>query len=132
LVLATFQAVSVFLGFWLLVEHFSHNRGTQSVTIADSYLEDKAFRHGENRCPIYIVRSPTGDIEDILIHMAQAAGGGFLGRSKKFSPLDVKRTYFGNWLRDYSQAVDVGALKKVPLQTILNIVMVLGFLGEPS
>jgi hypothetical protein len=27
--------------------------------------------------------------------------------NKKFSKLDVKRVYFGNWLRDYSQAVDV-------------------------
>jgi hypothetical protein len=26
---------------------------------------------------------------------------------RKFSKLDVKRVYFGNWLRDYSQAVDV-------------------------
>lgn len=34
--------------------------------------------------------------------MSRAAGG------KKFGKLDVKRVYFGNWLRDYSQAVDVG------------------------
>ncbi|RSH77731.1 uncharacterized protein EHS24_002789 [Apiotrichum porosum] len=81
-----------------------------------SYLEDKAFRHG--------------DIEDILANMAKAASGGFLGRSVKFTGLDVKRTYFGNWLRDYSQAVDVGALKKAPLQTIINVVMVLGFLAH--
>ena len=33
----------------------------------------------------------------------KAAGGGFLSRGAKFSPLDVKRVYFGNWLRDYSQ-----------------------------
>lgn len=31
--------------------------------------------------------------------MSRAAGG------KKFGKLDVKRVYFGNWLRDYSQAV---------------------------
>lgn len=29
-----------------------------------------------------------------------------------------------------SQAVDVASLSKVPLQTVLNVVMVLGFLGE--
>ncbi|KAI5455097.1 hypothetical protein NCC49_002368 [Naganishia albida] len=82
-----------------------------------AYLEGKAFRHG--------------DIEDVLEKIAKAAGGGFLALgAKKFSPLDVKRVYFGNWLRDYSQAVDVGALKKVPLQTILNICMALGFLAH--
>ncbi|WWC69599.1 uncharacterized protein I206_103542 [Kwoniella pini CBS 10737] len=80
-----------------------------------SYLEEKAFRHG--------------DIEDIIGNLMKAAGGGFLSRGTKFTPLDVKRVYFGNWLRDYSQAVDVGALKKTNLQTILNVVMVLGFLG---
>ncbi|KAK8869938.1 hypothetical protein IAR55_000506 [Kwoniella newhampshirensis] len=83
---------------------------------AYSYLEDKAFRHG--------------DIEDIIAKLFKAAGGGFLSRGTKFSPLDVKRVYFGNWLRDYSQAVDVGALKKTNLQTILNIVMVLGFMAH--
>ncbi|WRT66987.1 uncharacterized protein IL334_003953 [Kwoniella shivajii] len=80
-----------------------------------SYLEEKAFRHG--------------DIEDVIANLMKAAGGGFLSRGTKFTPLDVKRVYFGNWLRDYSQAVDVGALKKTNLQTILNVVMVLGFLG---
>ncbi|WVF72344.1 hypothetical protein IAT40_007158 [Kwoniella sp. CBS 6097] len=80
-----------------------------------SYLEEKAFRHG--------------DIEDVIANLFKAAGGGFLSRGTKFTPLDVKRVYFGNWLRDYSQAVDVGALKKTNLQTILNVVMVLGFLG---
>lgn len=44
-----------------------------------------------------------GDLEDTLLTllMTSAQGG------KKFSKLDVKRVYFGNWLRDYSQAVDV-------------------------
>ncbi|KAK4689945.1 hypothetical protein P7C73_g156, partial [Tremellales sp. Uapishka_1] len=81
-----------------------------------SYLEEKAFRHG--------------DIEDILSTMLKAAGGSFLSRGSKFNTLDVKRVYFGNWLRDYSQAVDVGALKKTNLATILNICMVLGFLAH--
>lgn len=27
----------------------------------------------------------------------KAAGGGFLSRGSKFSPLDVKRVYFGTW-----------------------------------
>ncbi|KAI9638574.1 putative heterokaryon incompatibility protein HET-C [Dioszegia hungarica] len=83
-----------------------------------SYLEGKAFRHG--------------DIEDALANMAKAAGGGFLGRNVKFTNLDKSRVYFGNWLRDYSQAVDVGALKKTGLQTIITTCCVLGFLAHGS
>ena len=62
-----------------------------------AFLEGKAYRHG--------------DIEDILAEMlirtaASAGGAGVLGFVKniagmgqqKFSSLDVKRTYFGNWL----------------------------------
>ena len=33
----------------------------------------------------------------------------------------VKRVYFGNWLRDYSQAVDVGTLKGVQADTIRSV-----------
>ena len=38
-----------------------------------------------------------GDIEDTLLTLvtARAFGG------RKFSKMDVKRVYFGNWLRDY-------------------------------
>ena len=45
-----------------------------------------------------------GDIEDTLLTLLMSSRAG-----KKFSKLDVKRVYFGNWLRDYSQAVDVGS-----------------------
>ena len=34
----------------------------------------------------------------------------------------IKRTYFGNWLRDYSQAVDVGSLKGANAATIRILV----------
>jgi Heterokaryon incompatibility protein Het-C len=38
----------------------------------------------------------------VLAELAKKAGG-FLGmKGSKFSGLDVKRVYFGNWLRDYS------------------------------
>jgi len=60
-----------------------------------AFLEGKAYRHG--------------DIEDILaemfIRIAANEGGGILdfvkkatGLGDKFGGLDVKRTYFGNWL----------------------------------
>ncbi|KAJ3735714.1 heterokaryon incompatibility protein Het-C-domain-containing protein [Lentinula guzmanii] len=87
-----------------------------------AYLEGKAFRHG--------------DIEDALADLLKKVGGGFalasvIGKGgSKFNGLDVKRVYFGNWLRDYSQAVDIAGLKKLPLQTIINLCMVLGFLAH--
>lgn len=34
----------------------------------------------------------------------------------------IKRTYFGNWLRDYSQAVDIGSLKGANAETIRILV----------
>ena len=66
-----------------------------------------------------------GDIEDTLLTLllSRAAGG------KKFGKLDVKRVYFGNWLRDYSQAVDVGTVKYVSAEAIRIILWVLGFLS---
>lgn len=66
-----------------------------------------------------------GDIEDTLLTLliSRAAGG------KKFSQLDVKRVYFGNWLRDYSQAVDVGTVKYVSAEAIRILLWVLGFLS---
>ncbi|KAE9406188.1 Het-C-domain-containing protein [Gymnopus androsaceus JB14] len=87
-----------------------------------AYLEGKAFRHG--------------DVEDALADLLKKVGGGFafasvIGKGgSKFNGLDIKRVYFGNWLRDYSQAVDIAGLKKLPLQTIINLCMVLGFLAH--
>jgi hypothetical protein len=69
-----------------------------------AYLNDKAFRHG--------------DIENILTDIAKTAGGLVTGGGilqfahsvvaagsggSRFSKNDVKKVYFGNWLRDYSQ-----------------------------
>ncbi|RDX44411.1 Het-C-domain-containing protein [Lentinus brumalis] len=86
-----------------------------------AFLEGKAFRHG--------------DIEDALGDVAKKAGGFALGAligkgGSKFGGLDIKRVYFGNWLRDYSQAVDVAGLQKVQLPTIINLCMVLGFMAH--
>ena len=54
--------------------------------------------------------------------MARAVGG------KKFDKLSVSRVYFGNWLRDYSQAIDVGTVKAVSAEAIRLLLCVLGFL----
>lgn len=66
-----------------------------------------------------------GDIEDTLLTLltARAMGG------KKFSKMDVKRVYFGNWLRDYSQAVDVGTVKYVSAEAIRLLLWILGFMS---
>ncbi|KIW85058.1 hypothetical protein Z517_00446 [Fonsecaea pedrosoi CBS 271.37] len=66
-----------------------------------------------------------GDLEDTLLTIvASRAMGG-----KKFGKLDVKRVYFGNWLRDYSQAVDVGTVKYVSAEAIRIVLWVLGFMS---
>ncbi|KAI1374722.1 heterokaryon incompatibility Het-C [Hypoxylon crocopeplum] len=64
-----------------------------------------------------------GDIEDMLKTIAFLHG-------KKWTTLMVQRTYFGNWLRDYSQAIDVGSLKGVNAATIRVLVWVLSFLAN--
>ncbi|KAF8542735.1 heterokaryon incompatibility Het-C [Trichophaea hybrida] len=63
-----------------------------------------------------------GDIEDTLKEIAFLKGA-------KWSSAMVRRVYFGNWLRDYSQALDVGTLKGVPKDTIRCLVWVLSFLS---
>ncbi|KAK3706968.1 hypothetical protein LTR37_012467 [Vermiconidia calcicola] len=63
-----------------------------------------------------------GDIEDMLKTVA------FL-RGHKWTSMMVKRAYFGNWLRDYSQAIDVGTLKGVQADTIRVLVWVLAFMS---
>lgn len=49
-------------------------------------------------------------------------------RGKNFSKIMVSRVYFGNWLRDYSQAIDVGTVKSVSAEAIRLLLCILGFL----
>ncbi|KAL4807691.1 heterokaryon incompatibility protein Het-C-domain-containing protein [Aspergillus unguis] len=72
-----------------------------------SKVEGKNWRHG--------------DIEDMLKTVAFIKG-------HKWTSNMVKRVYFGNWLRDYSQAMDVGTLKSLPADTIRILVWILSFL----
>ncbi|KAJ6102288.1 hypothetical protein N7486_004715 [Penicillium sp. IBT 16267x] len=73
-----------------------------------SAVEGKNWRHG--------------DIEDVLKTIACIAG-------HKWTSTMIKRVYFGNWLRDYSQAMDVGTLKNLQAETIRILVWVLSFLS---
>ncbi|KAH6609190.1 hypothetical protein Trco_002536 [Trichoderma cornu-damae] len=67
-----------------------------------------------------------GDIEDALLTlaMAHAIKGG-----QKFNKRTVSRVYFGNWLRDYSQAIDVATVKMVSAEAIRLLLCVLGFMS---
>lgn len=73
-----------------------------------SRIEGKNWRHG--------------DIEDTLKTIAFIKG-------KKWTTMMIKRVYFGNWLRDYSQAVDVATISKVQGSTIRILVWMLAFLS---
>lgn len=90
-----------------------------------AYLNDKAFRHL--------------DIENILVNIVRwngSSGGGLMGilgsvtggGEKKFTKADVQRVYFGNWLRDYSQAMDIAGLSKATSETIILLLSVLSFM----
>ena len=71
-------------------------------------IEGKNWRHG--------------DIEDMLATLSFIKG-------HKWTSNMIKRVYFGNWLRDYSQALDVGTLQKVQADTIRILVWVLSFMA---
>jgi hypothetical protein len=90
-------------------------------------VEGLNFRHGGITQHAYsvLVMNPanfSSDIEDMLKTIAFIKG-------HKWTSMMVKRVYFGNWLRDYSQAVDVGSLKGVSAPTIRILVWVLSFLS---
>ncbi|KAG0161186.1 Heterokaryon incompatibility Het-C [Penicillium digitatum] len=73
-----------------------------------SAVEGKNWRHG--------------DIEDVLKTLAFISG-------HKWTSTMIQRVYFGNWLRDYSQAMDVGTLKNLQADTIRVLVWVLSFMS---
>ena len=63
-----------------------------------------------------------GDIEDVLKSIAFLHG-------HKWTSIMIKRVYFGNWLRDYSQAIDVGTVTRVQADSIRIIVWILSFMA---
>ncbi|KAK3310461.1 heterokaryon incompatibility protein Het-C-domain-containing protein [Chaetomium strumarium] len=109
--MTTFKPYPFLLGFIVL---FCFVRPTLAFGAGNiqgiSAIEGQNWRHG--------------DIEDALLKivMARAVGG------KRFDKLMVSRVYFGNWLRDYSQAIDVGTVKSVSAEAIRLLLCILGFL----
>ncbi|EAQ92634.1 hypothetical protein CHGG_00869 [Chaetomium globosum CBS 148.51] len=108
--MATFKPYPFLLGFIVLFCFVQPTLAFGAGNIAGiSKVEGQNWRHG--------------DIEDALLRiaMARVAGG------KKFDKLMVSRVYFGNWLRDYSQAIDVGTVKAVSAEAIRLLLCILGF-----
>ncbi|KAM3526663.1 hypothetical protein MY4038_006706 [Beauveria bassiana] len=106
------------------------SRGTFTLLVAViclAYLPSKVAAFGAGNIPsiaqVEGFNWRHGDIEDMLTSLAFLHG-------KKWSSMNVKRVYFGNWLRDYSQAVDVGSLKGVNGATIRILVWVLSFMAH--
>ncbi|RMZ76339.1 hypothetical protein DV738_g5008, partial [Chaetothyriales sp. CBS 135597] len=91
----------------LVFSNQAHAFGAGNIA-SISAVEGKNWRHG--------------DIEDILKQVSCI-------RKHKWNSMMIKRVYFGNWLRDYSQAMDTGALKKAQPETIRILVWLLSFLG---
>ncbi|KAJ1707448.1 cell cycle control protein TINC [Aspergillus flavus] len=106
----TVQKLCLLLSLILAFSAQAHAFGAGNIA-SISRIEGQNWRHG--------------DIEDALLtlFLARVAGG------RKFNKLDVQRVYFGNWLRDYSLAVDVGTLKYVGAEAIRILIWVLGFLS---
>lgn len=99
--------VLLILTFLLLIVHQASAFGAGNIA-SISKIEGRNWRHG--------------DIEDVLKTVAHLKG-------HKWTSMMVKRVYFGNWLRDYSQAVDVGTLKGVQAGAIRILVWILAFLS---
>lgn len=62
-----------------------------------------------------------GDLANLLLLIPLAPG-------KFFNAIDVKRVYFGNWLRDYSQLFDVAGLTTVPEEILVFLVQVIAYM----
>ncbi|KAL5511341.1 hypothetical protein ACEPAH_4557 [Sanghuangporus vaninii] len=103
-----------------------------------SYLNDRAFRHGDiAEVLTTIAKSPhhhaggSGGIADFFSTLLTKGILAVLRGSaaQTFSKSDMRRIYFGNWLRDYSQAMDVAGLSKMSHDTLILIIQVLGFMS---
>ncbi|KAF5384951.1 hypothetical protein D9615_001149 [Tricholomella constricta] len=94
-----------------------------------AYLNDKAFRHGDIESILETLVKNAGGVAtgggilQFAHSMIQQASGG-----AKFTKSDIKKVYFGNWLRDYSQALDIAGLSKLSADTLVLVVSVLGFM----
>lgn len=64
-----------------------------------------------------------GDIVEVLRYLPSSFVTHY-----RFTKLERKQIYFGNWLRDFSQVIDTTCLENVPEPVLRAIVSVMGFL----
>ncbi|CAJ2512282.1 Uu.00g052970.m01.CDS01 [Anthostomella pinea] len=64
-----------------------------------------------------------GDIGEVLQYLPASFVTQF-----RFTQLQRKQIYFGNWLRDFSQVIDTACLENVPEPILRAIVSVMGFM----
>lgn len=103
-----------------------------------AYLKGKAWRHGDIEDTLEGLAKVAGEsggamVGAIASALLGAASGSF-GRDsfrggKKFTGLDVKRIYFGNWLRDLSQVCDIAGFKAMTPESLVICIMTMGFLS---
>ncbi|KAK6539473.1 hypothetical protein TWF694_009696 [Orbilia ellipsospora] len=93
-----------------IILFFTFTTGASAFGAGTTSSDDCKWRHG--------------DIENALLGLmlARTAGG------TAFTRMDVKRVYFGNWLRDYSQMVDVVFLKVVGPNVLRTLVALFAFM----
>ncbi|KAF9774953.1 hypothetical protein IL306_006952 [Fusarium sp. DS 682] len=117
--MSTFRSHSLLVGLVILVALASPAFAFGAGNIASiSKVE------GQNSANHDLFQGRHGDITDALLILSQAKAL----NGKKFNKINVSRVYFGNWLRDYSQAVDVGTVKSVSAEAIRLLLCVLGFM----
>ncbi|KAI1809286.1 heterokaryon incompatibility Het-C [Poronia punctata] len=97
------------------------------VLIALLVLVPQVAAFGAGEVPIgsefkgYVWRH--GDIAEVLACLPAS----FITKHR-FTQLERKQIYFGNWLRDFSQVIDTTCLENVPEPILRAIVSVMGFL----
>ncbi|KAL8279697.1 hypothetical protein RQP46_008010 [Phenoliferia psychrophenolica] len=99
-----------------------------------SYLKGKAWRHGEIEDTLASLAKVAGGSGGAILGAIAGAllgggGGGGSNGGKRFSGLDVKRVYFGNWLRDLSQVCDIAGFKAMTADSLVIVIMTLGFMS---
>lgn len=64
-----------------------------------------------------------GDLAEVLKFLPVSFATGY-----RFTKLQRKQVYFGNWLRDFSQVIDITCLENVPEPILRAIVSVMAFM----
>lgn len=100
------------------------------LLIGIAFMPQGAYAFGAGNIPslaaIEGVNFRHGDIEDTLASLIMSSSGSIFSRltgGKKFDGLAIKQVYFGNWLRDYSQAIDLGTLTKGVSPELIRIIL---------